>query len=125
MRFVYALICLLLVAWAASAQERYVVTNKVPKYTVVNKTSCTCLYGGCQCASGVCQCVECGCGYICPGKGPNKSPVTVCQNGVCTVVSSPTQASGCASGSCSGQYSQPVSREGWYPGKRLRLILSK
>ena len=38
MRYLFAVLCVLLIVWAAVGQQpRYTVKNKVPKYTVANK----------------------------------------------------------------------------------------
>jgi hypothetical protein len=57
-RFLYAALCLLLIAWAASAQApRYTVQDKTTSFTVVNKTtSCPC---GPNCGCTPAQ--NCGC----------------------------------------------------------------
>lgn len=152
MRFLYAILCVLLISWAAFGQSpKYTVENKIEgkvsaleakvatlekqvkalrdaNYLKANpgsgvqvlpqtpiKTVCACDIGG-----GVCQCgngIDCGCGQGVATTRPN----TVCQNGVCRVVSSPTQQfSSCANGSCSGgQCSQSSSSGGWYLGKNL------
>ncbi len=139
-RFLYAFLCLLLIAWAAIAQSpTYTVTNKAQRFTVINKAekpdgpwnnpSCSCegfpATTPCPCSQfkGGCKahCFPFGNGAL-PNSGviQQQAPVTVCQNGVCGVVSAPSQFSSCANGSCSGgSCSSPASSGGWYPGKLL------
>lgn len=72
---------------------------------------------GSACICGVyCQCSgqgTCGCGMHAA------APNTVCQNGVCRVVSQPTQVQSCSNGSCSGGCCGSGASGGWRPGKFL------
>lgn len=99
-RFLYAVLCVLLVAWAAYGQQ-YTVESKLPKYTVASKMPAKA--AACPCGT-VCQCPA----GVCPNCPVQMQALQVCQNGQCSVVSSPTQSA-----------STSRAREGWYLGKNL------